>query len=60
MMPTAYQEHGGEPIIPFSAAFENKINDMPEDEKDKYCKEKGVVCQLPKVSLEAAALGVLS
>lgn len=24
------QAHGGEPIIPFSASFENKINDMPD------------------------------
>ncbi|KAG2454567.1 hypothetical protein HYH02_000412 [Chlamydomonas schloesseri] len=43
------QAHGGEPIIPFSAAFENKLTDMPDDEKDKYCKELGVICQLPKI-----------
>ena len=33
------QAHGGEPIIPFSGAFETKIFDMPEDEKAVYCKE---------------------
>ena len=33
------KEHGGEPIIPFSGIFENKIFDMPNDEKEKYCKE---------------------
>ncbi|GLI64458.1 hypothetical protein VaNZ11_007730 [Volvox africanus] len=43
------QAHGGEPIIPFSAAFENKIFEMPEDEKAKYCKEAGVISMLPKI-----------
>lgn len=38
------QSHGGEPIIPFSGAFESHIFDMPEDEKDKYCKEVGLLC----------------
>ena len=31
--------HGGEPIIPFSGIFENKLFDMPDDEKAAYCKE---------------------
>ena len=31
--------HGGEPIIPFSGIFENKLFDMPADEKEAYCKE---------------------
>ena len=31
--------HGGEPIIPFSGTFENKLFDMPADEKEAYCKE---------------------
>lgn len=31
--------HGGEPIIPFSGIFENKLFDMPEDGKAAYCKE---------------------
>ncbi|KAG2490116.1 hypothetical protein HYH03_011422 [Edaphochlamys debaryana] len=43
------KEHGGEQIIPFSAAFENKIFEMPEDEKEKYCKEHGAPTQLPKI-----------
>ena len=33
------QEHGGEPIIPFSGKFESKLFDMPEDEREAYCKE---------------------
>ncbi len=33
------QAHGGEPIIPFSAAFESRIFDMPDDERAAYCKE---------------------
>ena len=33
------KNHGGEPIIPFSGVFENRLVDMPEDERDKYCKE---------------------
>lgn len=33
------QSHGGEPIIPFSGAFEQKIFDMPADEQQVYCKE---------------------
>ena len=33
------KNHGGEPIIPFSGVFESKLVDMPDDERDKYCKE---------------------
>lgn len=33
------QEHGGDPVIPFSGVLENKLLDMPDDEKEKYCKE---------------------
>lgn len=33
------QEHGGEPIIPFSCVLEKKLADMPEDEAAKYCEE---------------------
>ncbi len=36
------KNHGGEPIIPFSGVFESKLADMPEDERDKYCKEVGL------------------
>ncbi|GAB4815015.1 hypothetical protein N2152v2_002061 [Parachlorella kessleri] len=43
------QEHGGDPIIPFSGALENKLFDMPEDEKEAYCKEVGATSALPKI-----------
>lgn len=33
------QEHGGEPIIPFSCALERNLADMPADEAAKYCEE---------------------
>ncbi|KAL5977374.1 Obg-like ATPase 1 [Asimina triloba] len=33
------QEHGGEPIIPFSCVLEKTLTDMPEDEAAKYCEE---------------------
>lgn len=33
------QKHGGDPIIPFSGALEAKLLDMPEDERETYCKE---------------------
>ena len=35
------QEHGGDPVIPFSGSFEAKLFDMPDDEKEAYCKEVG-------------------
>lgn len=35
------QQHGGEPVLPFSGKFESKIFEMPEDERQKYCKEVG-------------------
>lgn len=41
--------HGGEPIIPFSGAFENALVDLPEDEQDKFCKEQGAPSALPKI-----------
>ncbi len=41
--------HGGEPIIPFSGIFENKLFDMPDDETAAYCKEaRPRSAQLPK------------
>jgi obg-like ATPase 1 len=43
------QAHGGEPIIPFSGAFENKVFEMPEDEKAKYCAQVGGISALPKI-----------
>lgn len=36
-------------VIPFSAAFENKVFDMPADEAATYCKEQGVPSMLPKI-----------
>ncbi|KAK9806229.1 hypothetical protein WJX72_006384 [[Myrmecia] bisecta] len=33
------QARGGEPIIPFSGAYESKLFDMPDDEKEAYIKE---------------------
>lgn len=36
-----HQAHGGEPIIPFSGAYEAKIFDMSEEEKEEYNKEQG-------------------
>ncbi|CAN6455688.1 unnamed protein product [Victoria cruziana] len=36
------QEHGGEPIIPFSCILERKLADMPEDEAARYCEENNL------------------
>ncbi|XP_039023423.1 obg-like ATPase 1 [Hibiscus syriacus] len=33
------QEHGGEPIIPFSDVFERNLADMEPAEAAKYCEE---------------------
>lgn len=38
--------NGGEPVIPFSAAFENKIAELPEDEAANYVKQAGVPSML--------------
>ncbi|KAK1325610.1 hypothetical protein QJS10_CPA01g00565 [Acorus calamus] len=43
------QEHGGEPIIPFSCVLEKNLGDMPEDEAAKYCEENKVQSALPKI-----------
>ncbi|DBA95824.1 hypothetical protein WJX77_008189 [Trebouxia sp. C0004] len=43
------KNHGGEPIIPFSGVFESKLADMPEDERDKYCKEVGAQSAIDKI-----------
>jgi obg-like ATPase 1 len=40
------QEHGGETIIPFSCAFEQKLVDMPADEAAKYCAENQTIRQV--------------
>lgn len=43
------KNHGGEPIIPFSGVFESKLVDMPDDERDKYCKEVGAQSAIDKI-----------
>ncbi|KAF7842453.1 obg-like ATPase 1 [Senna tora] len=43
------QEHGGEPIIPFSCVLERNLADMPPDEAAKYCEENKVQSGLPKI-----------
>lgn len=41
--------HGGEPIIPFSGAYESELVELPEDEKAKREAEAGVPSALPKI-----------
>lgn len=41
--------NGGDPVIPFSGAYENDLNDMPEDEQAKYIAETKIPSQLPKI-----------
>ncbi|XP_049383683.1 obg-like ATPase 1 isoform X2 [Solanum stenotomum] len=43
------QEHGGEIIIPFSAAVERNLADIPPDEAAKYCEENKLISCLPKI-----------
>ncbi|RMZ53355.1 hypothetical protein APUTEX25_004843, partial [Auxenochlorella protothecoides] len=43
------QAHGGAQLIPFSGALEAKLFDMPDDEKEAYCKEHGCTSALPKI-----------
>lgn len=43
------QEHGKDPIIPFSGVFESKLADMPGDEAGKYCQENQIASALPKI-----------
>lgn len=43
------QQHGGDPIIPFSGALESKLLDVPEDEREKYCQENGAASAVPKI-----------
>ncbi|KAL9265551.1 Obg-like ATPase 1-like protein [Drosera capensis] len=43
------QEHGGEPIIPFSGALERNLADITVDEAEKYCEENKVQSALPKI-----------
>ncbi|KAI7742240.1 hypothetical protein M8C21_033973 [Ambrosia artemisiifolia] len=43
------QEHGGEPIIPFSCALERTLADLSADEAAKYCEENKIQsrCDMP-------------
>ncbi|GAX73034.1 hypothetical protein CEUSTIGMA_g486.t1 [Chlamydomonas eustigma] len=41
--------HGGDPIIPFSGAYENELVDMPADEKANAEKEAGAPSALDKI-----------
>lgn len=43
------QANGGEPIIPFSGAFESRLAEMPDDERAKYEKEVEVSSALAKI-----------
>lgn len=43
------KEHGNEPMIPFSAAFEQRVSEMPADEVAKLCEEHKVVSMIPKI-----------
>ncbi|CAM6100999.1 unnamed protein product [Calypogeia fissa] len=46
---TWVQEHGADPIIPFSGLLESKLADMTPDEVATYCKENELVSSLPKI-----------
>jgi len=43
------QNHGGDPIIPFSGAFENEAHDLPEDQKEEWYKQQGATSALSKI-----------
>lgn len=42
-------EHGGEPLIPFSATLETTLLGMEQAEKEGYCQENGTSSALPKI-----------
>ncbi len=46
------QEHGGDPMIPFSGALEQTLFDMPEDEQEVYSKENEIASALPKIIVQ--------
>eukprot|EP01100_Stratorugosa_tubuloviscum_P002690 TRINITY_DN163_c0_g3_i1.p1 TRINITY_DN163_c0_g3~~TRINITY_DN163_c0_g3_i1.p1 ORF type:complete len:391 (-),score=216.22 TRINITY_DN163_c0_g3_i1:186-1358(-) len=41
--------HGGEPIIPFSAALETKLQDMSPEEARNYLTERKIITAIPKI-----------
>lgn len=43
------QNNGGGKIIPFSGKIESELQEMPEDERAKYCAEKNIESSLPKI-----------
>lgn len=43
------QAHGGDPIIPFSGAYENETLEKPECDRDEWCKEQGAPSVLSKI-----------
>eukprot|EP01026_Neomeris_dumetosa_P025180 TRINITY_DN2074_c0_g1_i1.p1 TRINITY_DN2074_c0_g1~~TRINITY_DN2074_c0_g1_i1.p1 ORF type:complete len:391 (-),score=81.87 TRINITY_DN2074_c0_g1_i1:287-1459(-) len=43
------KNHGGDPVIPFSAAYEQKVFDMDPEDKENYFKETGTISQLNKI-----------
>ena len=46
------QEHGKDPMIPFSGALEQTLFDMPEEDAEAYCKEHEVTSALPKIIVQ--------
>jgi obg-like ATPase 1 len=52
-------EHGKDPIVPISVAFEAKLLEMTPDQREDYAKEVGMSSSLPKIikmGLKALAL----
>ncbi|GMH38753.1 hypothetical protein BSKO_06637 [Bryopsis sp. KO-2023] len=43
------KEHGGDPIIPYSAQFEQELVDMPEDARAAHCESVGATSMIPKI-----------
>jgi obg-like ATPase 1 len=43
------ENDAGAVLIPFSGVFENKIIEMPDDEREKYFKEQGATSNLDKI-----------
>eukprot|EP01023_Acetabularia_acetabulum_P019621 TRINITY_DN2000_c0_g1_i1.p1 TRINITY_DN2000_c0_g1~~TRINITY_DN2000_c0_g1_i1.p1 ORF type:complete len:390 (-),score=67.99 TRINITY_DN2000_c0_g1_i1:303-1472(-) len=43
------KNHGGDPVIPYSAAYEQKVFDMEPQDKENYYKETGTTSQLNKI-----------
>jgi len=43
------QAHGGDPIIPFSGAFEERLLELPEEDRAKAALEAGAPSALPKI-----------